>query len=170
MEEIKFPRTLSADAKSLLSGLLIKDPNKRSVCVNVWSKAFLGVSVSTNTIIIISVWEHQIKTVHHLRPEWIMMCGLFSEGSEEARMMQRKSWDTVSSLRWTGRTSMTKRYKCTSNGARHFRVRTQGRNTIVQESVRIIWKKLILLFIKDSLNWSNVTKTNINVTYDFGFK
>uniref|UniRef100_A0A7N8XX59 non-specific serine/threonine protein kinase n=1 Tax=Mastacembelus armatus TaxID=205130 RepID=A0A7N8XX59_9TELE len=29
MEEIKFPRTLSADAKSLLSGLLIKDPNKR---------------------------------------------------------------------------------------------------------------------------------------------
>ncbi|GAA6109978.1 RAC-gamma serine/threonine-protein kinase isoform X1, partial [Tachysurus ichikawai] len=28
MEEIKFPRTLSADAKSLLSGLLIKDPNK----------------------------------------------------------------------------------------------------------------------------------------------
>ncbi len=72
--------------------------------------------------------------VHHVRPEWIMMCGLFSEGSEEARMMQRKSWDTVSSLRWTGRTSMTKRYKCISNGARHFRVRTQGRNTIVQES------------------------------------
>lgn len=32
MEEIKFPRTLSADAKSLLSGLLIKDPNKRFVC------------------------------------------------------------------------------------------------------------------------------------------
>ncbi len=31
MEDIKFPRTLSADAKSLLSGLLIKDPNKRSV-------------------------------------------------------------------------------------------------------------------------------------------
>uniref|UniRef100_A0A672L980 non-specific serine/threonine protein kinase n=1 Tax=Sinocyclocheilus grahami TaxID=75366 RepID=A0A672L980_SINGR len=30
MEDIKFPRTLSADAKSLLSGLLIKDPNKRS--------------------------------------------------------------------------------------------------------------------------------------------
>uniref|UniRef100_A0A4W6DMH1 non-specific serine/threonine protein kinase n=2 Tax=Carangaria TaxID=1489904 RepID=A0A4W6DMH1_LATCA len=29
MEDIKFPRTLSADAKSLLSGLLIKDPNKR---------------------------------------------------------------------------------------------------------------------------------------------
>uniref|UniRef100_A0A8C6SMF6 non-specific serine/threonine protein kinase n=1 Tax=Neogobius melanostomus TaxID=47308 RepID=A0A8C6SMF6_9GOBI len=29
MEEIKFPRTLSSDAKSLLSGLLIKDPNKR---------------------------------------------------------------------------------------------------------------------------------------------
>lgn len=29
MEEIKFPRTLSADAKSLLSGLLIKDPMKR---------------------------------------------------------------------------------------------------------------------------------------------
>uniref|UniRef100_A0AAR2JQ20 non-specific serine/threonine protein kinase n=1 Tax=Pygocentrus nattereri TaxID=42514 RepID=A0AAR2JQ20_PYGNA len=29
MEEIKFPRTLSADAKSLLSSLLIKDPNKR---------------------------------------------------------------------------------------------------------------------------------------------
>ncbi|XP_045926792.1 RAC-gamma serine/threonine-protein kinase isoform X2 [Micropterus dolomieu] len=28
MEDIKFPRTLSADAKSLLSGLLIKDPNK----------------------------------------------------------------------------------------------------------------------------------------------
>ena len=33
MEEIKFPRTLSSDAKSLLSGLLIKDPNKRCVCV-----------------------------------------------------------------------------------------------------------------------------------------
>lgn len=32
MEEIKFPRTLSADAKSLLSGLLIKDPNKRYAC------------------------------------------------------------------------------------------------------------------------------------------
>ena len=31
MEDIKFPRTLSADAKSLLSGLLIKDPNKRCV-------------------------------------------------------------------------------------------------------------------------------------------
>lgn len=31
MEDIKFPRTLSADAKSLLSGLLIKDPNKRWV-------------------------------------------------------------------------------------------------------------------------------------------
>ncbi|XP_071063437.1 RAC-gamma serine/threonine-protein kinase isoform X5 [Dasypus novemcinctus] len=29
MEDIKFPRTLSSDAKSLLSGLLIKDPNKR---------------------------------------------------------------------------------------------------------------------------------------------
>ena len=29
MEEIKFPRTLSSDAKSLLGGLLIKDPNKR---------------------------------------------------------------------------------------------------------------------------------------------
>jgi RAC serine/threonine-protein kinase len=29
MEEIKFPRTLSSDSKSLLSGLLIKDPNKR---------------------------------------------------------------------------------------------------------------------------------------------
>uniref|UniRef100_A0A669D0X1 non-specific serine/threonine protein kinase n=1 Tax=Oreochromis niloticus TaxID=8128 RepID=A0A669D0X1_ORENI len=29
MEDIKFPRTLSADAKSLLSGLLFKDPNKR---------------------------------------------------------------------------------------------------------------------------------------------
>ncbi|XP_056464841.1 RAC-gamma serine/threonine-protein kinase-like [Gadus chalcogrammus] len=29
MEDIKFPRTLSTDAKSLLSGLLIKDPNKR---------------------------------------------------------------------------------------------------------------------------------------------
>ncbi|XP_076851713.1 RAC-gamma serine/threonine-protein kinase isoform X4 [Brachyhypopomus gauderio] len=29
MEDIKFPRTLSADAKALLSGLLIKDPNKR---------------------------------------------------------------------------------------------------------------------------------------------
>uniref|UniRef100_A0A8C1EB95 non-specific serine/threonine protein kinase n=1 Tax=Cyprinus carpio carpio TaxID=630221 RepID=A0A8C1EB95_CYPCA len=29
MEDIKFPRTLSVDAKSLLSGLLIKDPNKR---------------------------------------------------------------------------------------------------------------------------------------------
>ncbi len=81
-----------------------------------------------------SSFQYQIKTVHHVRPEWIMMCGLFSEGSEEARMMQRKSWDTVSSLRWTGRTSMTKRYKCTSNGARHFRVRKQERNTIVQES------------------------------------
>ena len=33
MEDIKFPRTLSADAKSLLSGLLIKDPNKRCVCL-----------------------------------------------------------------------------------------------------------------------------------------
>lgn len=32
MEDIKFPRTLSSDAKSLLSGLLIKDPNKRCVC------------------------------------------------------------------------------------------------------------------------------------------
>ncbi|XP_065445230.1 RAC-gamma serine/threonine-protein kinase isoform X7 [Chrysemys picta bellii] len=30
MEDIKFPRTLSSDAKSLLSGLLIKDPNKRT--------------------------------------------------------------------------------------------------------------------------------------------
>uniref|UniRef100_A0A3Q1I3A7 non-specific serine/threonine protein kinase n=1 Tax=Anabas testudineus TaxID=64144 RepID=A0A3Q1I3A7_ANATE len=29
MEDIKLPRTLSTDAKSLLSGLLIKDPNKR---------------------------------------------------------------------------------------------------------------------------------------------
>uniref|UniRef100_A0A8C2YUL0 non-specific serine/threonine protein kinase n=1 Tax=Chinchilla lanigera TaxID=34839 RepID=A0A8C2YUL0_CHILA len=29
MEDIKFPQTLSSDAKSLLSGLLIKDPNKR---------------------------------------------------------------------------------------------------------------------------------------------
>ncbi|MBN3324097.1 AKT3 kinase, partial [Atractosteus spatula] len=29
MEDIKFPKTLSADAISLLSGLLIKDPNKR---------------------------------------------------------------------------------------------------------------------------------------------
>ncbi|XP_077585388.1 RAC-gamma serine/threonine-protein kinase isoform X2 [Stigmatopora nigra] len=29
MEDIKFPRTLSSDAKSLLSGLLFKDPNKR---------------------------------------------------------------------------------------------------------------------------------------------
>ncbi|KAI4787122.1 hypothetical protein KUCAC02_036671, partial [Chaenocephalus aceratus] len=32
MEDIKFPRTLSSDAKSLLSGLLIKDP-KQTVCV-----------------------------------------------------------------------------------------------------------------------------------------
>uniref|UniRef100_A0A7N6AZY0 non-specific serine/threonine protein kinase n=1 Tax=Anabas testudineus TaxID=64144 RepID=A0A7N6AZY0_ANATE len=31
MEDIKLPRTLSTDAKSLLSGLLIKDPNKRCV-------------------------------------------------------------------------------------------------------------------------------------------
>uniref|UniRef100_A0A8C2UH07 Non-specific serine/threonine protein kinase n=1 Tax=Chinchilla lanigera TaxID=34839 RepID=A0A8C2UH07_CHILA len=31
MEGIKFPQTLSSDAKSLLSGLLIKDPNKRLV-------------------------------------------------------------------------------------------------------------------------------------------
>lgn len=37
MEDIKFPRTLSADAKSLLSGLLIKDPNKRYVCVSRFS-------------------------------------------------------------------------------------------------------------------------------------
>ncbi|XP_064335464.1 RAC-gamma serine/threonine-protein kinase-like [Camelus dromedarius] len=29
MEDVKFPQTLSLDAKSLLSGLLIKDPNKR---------------------------------------------------------------------------------------------------------------------------------------------
>ncbi|XP_050299292.1 RAC serine/threonine-protein kinase isoform X2 [Anthonomus grandis grandis] len=29
MSEVKFPRTLSADARSLLSGLLIKDPTKR---------------------------------------------------------------------------------------------------------------------------------------------
>lgn len=35
MEDIKFPRTLSADAKSLLSGLLIKDPNKRYSSVNI---------------------------------------------------------------------------------------------------------------------------------------
>jgi RAC serine/threonine-protein kinase len=29
VEEVKFPRTLSAEAKSLLSGLLIKDPKRR---------------------------------------------------------------------------------------------------------------------------------------------
>nr|AKE33866.1 serine/threonine-specific protein kinase [Nilaparvata lugens] len=29
MEEVKFPRTISPEAKSLLSGLLVKDPNKR---------------------------------------------------------------------------------------------------------------------------------------------
>lgn len=29
MEEVKFPRTLSQEAKDLLSGLLAKDPNKR---------------------------------------------------------------------------------------------------------------------------------------------
>ncbi|CAB3362888.1 Hypothetical predicted protein [Cloeon dipterum] len=29
MEEVKFPRNISSDAKSLLSGLLIKDPNQR---------------------------------------------------------------------------------------------------------------------------------------------
>lgn len=40
MEDIKFPRTLSADAKSLLSGLLIKDPNKR--CVSSLSTASIG--------------------------------------------------------------------------------------------------------------------------------
>lgn len=39
MEDIKFPRTLSADAKSLLSGLLIKDPNKRFVRVGSKRKA-----------------------------------------------------------------------------------------------------------------------------------
>lgn len=40
MEDIKFPRTLSADAKSLLSGLLIKDPNKRYAC-EVWQRKLL---------------------------------------------------------------------------------------------------------------------------------
>lgn len=29
MEEVKFPRNLSSDARSLLSGLLIKDPTQR---------------------------------------------------------------------------------------------------------------------------------------------
>ena len=31
MEEIRFPRTLSENAKSLLKGLLIKNPKQRSV-------------------------------------------------------------------------------------------------------------------------------------------
>ena len=32
MEEIRFPRTLSENAKSLLKGLLVKNPKLRFVC------------------------------------------------------------------------------------------------------------------------------------------
>lgn len=32
MEDIRFPRTLGPEARSLLSGLLKKDPMQRSVC------------------------------------------------------------------------------------------------------------------------------------------
>ena len=35
LQQVKFPRTLSEDATSLLSGLLVKDPKSRSV---VWGK------------------------------------------------------------------------------------------------------------------------------------
>lgn len=61
MEDIKFPRTLSADAKSLLSGLLIKDPNKRYKLV--WSNPETFITIQ---IRLISLYISTVFSVFHL--------------------------------------------------------------------------------------------------------
>ena len=56
MEEIRFPRTISDNAKALLKGLLIKNPKQRYPFVEELSLRLLQ-SLSDEVLVWLSVWS-----------------------------------------------------------------------------------------------------------------